>query len=283
MSVMKILHKNKTQYEEEFVKLFRTTYARLYNQACTMLNNEEDARDIVSAVYADLLVKKTPVCEINYAFLLIVVRNKCIDVIRHRNVEEANLQEVVMQENCVTASDNDMRIEEMQDFINSEMSPQTRRVLQMCYTKQLSYKEVAKELGISVNTVNKHISRAMRMLRRHFGVAVLVMCAILSMSIAAVLGHFSEKKESQAVAHSQVETESKYTSEGKADEIVFENTELQEIIQHISREYGVNIVCSNEKQAHVRLHFRYKTTDNVENVIERLNMFDKVSLSITER
>ena len=149
------LHQDKQQYEETFVKLFRATYTRLFKQAVTMLCEEEDARDIVSSVFADILVKRISLDKITYAYLMVSVRNKCIDMIRHRDMQKGELQDFMLQDDFIDSIDDDKRIEEMQDFIDDEMTPQTRRILQMCYAEQLSYKEEAKELGISVNTVKQ--------------------------------------------------------------------------------------------------------------------------------
>ena len=45
------------------------------------------------------------------------------------------------------------------------LNPQTRRVLDLCYFQGKKYAEAAEVLGISANTVHKHISKAMAFLR----------------------------------------------------------------------------------------------------------------------
>ena len=61
----------------------------------------------------------------------------------------------------------DERLERVQKVINS-LSPQTRKVLEGCYFSGKKYVEVGNELGISVNTVKKHIMKVLNLLREEF-------------------------------------------------------------------------------------------------------------------
>jgi len=45
------------------------------------------------------------------------------------------------------------------------LPPQCRRVFEMSRTEQLSYQEIAIQLNISTNTVENHISKALKLLR----------------------------------------------------------------------------------------------------------------------
>jgi RNA polymerase sigma-70 factor (ECF subfamily) len=67
--------------------------------------------------------------------------------------------------------EHEEHLKEVLTYIDTELTPQTRTVLRMCYDEKRKYKEVASELGISVQAVNKHISQALRKLREHFNTA----------------------------------------------------------------------------------------------------------------
>jgi RNA polymerase sigma-70 factor (family 1) len=56
-----------------------------------------------------------------------------------------------------------------------KLPPQCRKVFLMSREEQLPYKEIAKQLNISVNTVDQHIQKALRMLRASVGGILLVM------------------------------------------------------------------------------------------------------------
>ena len=160
--------------EEEFDKLFRNSYARLYRLAYSLLHDQEDSRDIVSGVFADLLDKyKLSSDIITEAYLYSMVRSRCIDLLRHRKVEDEARQQMILENRIQTMPDveHEEHLKEVLTYIDTELTPQTRTVLRMCYDEKRKYKEVASELGISVQAVNKHISQALRKLREHFNTA----------------------------------------------------------------------------------------------------------------
>lgn len=159
--------------EEEFDKLFRNSYARLYRLAYSLLHDQEDSRDIVSGVFADLLDKYKLSSDITEAYLYSMVRSRYIDLLRHRKVEDEARQQMILENRIQTMPDveHEEHLKEVLTYIDTELTPQTRTVLRMCYDEKRKYKEVASELGISVQAVNKHISQALRKLREHFNTA----------------------------------------------------------------------------------------------------------------
>ena len=46
----------------------------------------------------------------------------------------------------------------------------------------------------------------------------------------------------------------------------------------ISNNYHVNVEFSNKELKTIRLHFRYNTSDSLEDVIKTLNMFEKIKV-----
>lgn len=154
--------------DEEIGKLFRSTYPRLYRLAYSLLNDQEESKDVVSGIFMEILDKHILARDVN-TYLTSMVRNRSLDVLRHRQVKDdvwANILQEYEQWTSDTPADE--QINEIRLFIEKELTPQTRRILQMCYDDKKSYKEVASELGISVQAVNKHISQALRKLREHF-------------------------------------------------------------------------------------------------------------------
>ena len=155
--------------DKEIGELFRSSYARLYRLAYSLLNDEEGSKDVVSGAFMELLDKNILVRDIN-TYLTSMVRNRALDVLRHRQVKDDVWANILQEYEQCTTSDatDDEQINEIRLFIEKELTPQTRRILQRCYDDKKSYKEVASELGISVQAVNKHISQALRKLRERF-------------------------------------------------------------------------------------------------------------------
>lgn len=61
-------------------------------------------------------------------------------------------------------------------------------------------------------------------------------------------------------------------------DIIFDDTCLADIMTSISNNYHVNVEFSNKELKTIRLHFRYNTSDSLEDVIKTLNMFEKIKV-----
>lgn len=99
-----------------------------------------------------------------------MVHNKCIDKIRQNRAEdEARLRMAREYQLYIEVDKNrEERLNEILNYVETELTPQTRTILRMCYDEKKSYKEVANELNISIQAVNKHISQALKKLRERF-------------------------------------------------------------------------------------------------------------------
>lgn len=160
----------KQMTDEEIGELFRSTYPRLYRLAYSLLEDQEESKDVVSGIFMEILDKHILARNIN-TYLISMVRNRALDILRHRQVKDdvwANILQEYEHSGITYDTYDDEQINEIRLFIETELTPQTRRVLQMCYDDKKSYKEVAAELEISVQAINKHISQALRKLRERF-------------------------------------------------------------------------------------------------------------------
>lgn len=166
---MAVLFKHKKRMtNEDFSELFHTFYPRLYRCAYSLLNNQEDSRDVVGEVFAELLAKHIQADDIK-TYITTMVRNRAFDMLRHRQIKDDVRAHLIQEyEQCIYDSSDEEQITEIRLFIENELTPMTRKILQLCYDDKKSYKEVSSELGISVQAVNKHISQALRKLRERF-------------------------------------------------------------------------------------------------------------------
>lgn len=64
--------------------------------------------------------------------------------------------------------------------------------------------------------------------------------------------------------------------------MMFENSELADIMQSISNAYKKEVVFKNEELKHVHLHFQYNTEDKLEQVLQSLNMFEKINVKFND-
>lgn len=159
-----------TEKEQTFKLLFDKHYQQLYQHAFGFVKDEETAKDIVNDVF--LFFWENFDRYANYtlylSLLYTLVRNNCIDHLRHGDVEDKYMQYLKIS---FTEEDIDYYTEyqELVDeaFKRLEALPkQAREVVYACLVEGKSYKEVAEQMGISPNTVRNHIVQSLSKMRK---------------------------------------------------------------------------------------------------------------------
>lgn len=153
----------------EFERMFKEWFARLFSYANHYLQNTEASRDIVHDAFEYVWrnYEKMEADKVK-AYLYSIVRSRCIDYIRQQNAQEDYAEFVRKMTSEDTDADERLLCEERMERIRKAMdklTPLTRHVLERCYNARKSYKEVADELDISVSSINKHIVKALRVIR----------------------------------------------------------------------------------------------------------------------
>ena len=158
--------------EQQFERLFRSEYGRMYRAAHILLGDDEEAKDAVQDVFAHLWDGGIELREESLrTFLLTCVRNRCLNIISQRrlNMEPSqNALNVVEDLEPWDGKTDDELTEMVLSYVDERLTPQTSRIIHMHYDDQRSYKEISKSLGISVSAVNKHIVQGLRKLRQTF-------------------------------------------------------------------------------------------------------------------
>jgi len=161
--------------KKEFEQLFKDNYSKLYYYALNIIHNPENARDIVSDAFRYLWEHYEDVNDSLsvVALLYTLVRNSCIDQIRHQDVQERYEQYVQNETLSWTEYEYQERDERLMQVISSieKLPLQTKIVFKKCFLDGKKYKEVSEEMNISTNTVKTHIMKALRLLRGEFGSA----------------------------------------------------------------------------------------------------------------
>ena len=157
--------------ETDLKQLFMEHYDRMYTLARVMLHDDEESRDVVSDVFA-AIASGTVVVKPERAgsFLLTCVRNKCLNRIRAMQVRQRasrllQLDDTVEMMPLEAQTD---RLQQVLDFTERELTPQTLRVFRLRYRQQKKYAEIADELNINEAAVYKHLAQALRKLKNHF-------------------------------------------------------------------------------------------------------------------
>jgi RNA polymerase sigma-70 factor (ECF subfamily) len=157
--------------DEQIEALYNLHYADLLRRACILLHDEEDARDAVGDVMARLMATDIlPDEEKLLAYVRSSVRFECLNRLKRMKLQERMRRALPLDDEAIEAhsEEEEEQYREYQRFIQTELTPQTRRVFQMHYQEQLKYREIAELAGISEAAVYKHLSQAITKLKNRF-------------------------------------------------------------------------------------------------------------------
>lgn len=156
--------------KEAFKQVFDNYYQPLCLYANKILNDLGLAQDLVSESFVNCWEKRASI-EIKSSlknYLLLVVRNAALMHLRQTKEkhwrEHLSLQEIDVAEEHVKELEGEEQVIRVHQAIN-KLPEQRRKILQLAVYNNLSYKEIATFLGISVNTVKTQMGRAYRFLK----------------------------------------------------------------------------------------------------------------------
>ncbi|MBQ7686363.1 MAG: sigma-70 family RNA polymerase sigma factor [Bacteroidaceae bacterium] len=157
--------------KEKFEEIFRQHYSAMYRLAKTMLYDADECKDVVSEVFTRLLRGDVvPQEERIEGYLMTSVRNKCRDVLSHKDVrqrvEKLYSQELI-QSQVVYINDDD-RLERLMQFVESEFPPLTQQIFRLRFLREMTYEEVAQTVGVSKVTVYNHLSQSLQKIKEYF-------------------------------------------------------------------------------------------------------------------
>ena len=153
-----------------FEKIYGDHYSRLYYFALSLLADEDECHDIIDEVFLNVW-KNIETIETDSigTYLMTAVRNRAVDRMR-RDKLHRHYSEEYMRQSTEFYSDYSVELEKdrlVERMLNS-LKPPKDEILRLCYIERKRYADVAAMMGISPNTVKKHISDALKMLREVF-------------------------------------------------------------------------------------------------------------------
>ena len=154
-----------------FEQLFDNCYEPLCRYAYSILRDMNDAEDVVQKTFCKLWDQREVLniqSSIN-SYLYRIVHNDCLNNIHQQTShQEHNLNYLTSINAEVNSTIEHIESTDLQKAIEVALAglpPQCRRVFELSRTEQLSYAEIAIKLNISTNTVENHISKALKFLR----------------------------------------------------------------------------------------------------------------------
>ena len=172
-----ILSKDKGAFD----MLFRSYYSALVFYATDILRDRQLAEEAVQDVFIKLW-KTGSNLSINTSldsYLTSMVHNRCIDYIRANerriktvSIEDRDVQIKLHELGMEASFDEELFSDSMEITLQralEQLPPQCRQIFVLNRFDELSTKEIAEKLNISVSTVKTQISRALKKLKEAVG------------------------------------------------------------------------------------------------------------------
>ena len=154
--------------DNAFQELFCLFYARLGSFACRLLDEQVMAEDVVQDVLYELWERKLHFENIwaLKAYLYNMVRNRCLDVLKHRKVEERSFREQRLAENTEFFFHQLLEDEVyalLQEAVRS-LPPQVGKVFELVLDGY-DNSAIAELMHLSIDAVKSHKKRGKKILQ----------------------------------------------------------------------------------------------------------------------
>lgn len=151
----------------QFERIYKDNYRQMYRIAYSMTEDEEEARDAVSQVFASMWQSRPDVDESAVTgYLLTAVRNQCLHILERRARQEQLREELGREQRQPQDASRRELLSELHRIISENLTEQDRRVLVLHFDEEKTYNETAQALGISTSAVNKHITQSLAKIRK---------------------------------------------------------------------------------------------------------------------
>lgn len=159
--------------EAAFCELYAAYKNRLIYFAMRFLKSREYAEDIFQDAFTVIWQSRhfiNPDASFS-SYLYTIVRNRILNQLRDL-ANQDKLREQILSQALDYSNDtsNEILANDLRSFITHAMQQLTsrqREIFEMSREKQMSHREIAEALGISVNTVQESISTSLRTLRAY--------------------------------------------------------------------------------------------------------------------
>ena len=172
MTPKKLKSLNKREFEDIYNRFFNV----FYDVALHFLHHEDDAKCVVQEAFIKFWEN-----DINFQsdkeiknYLFILIRNRCLNLLREK---KKRLQDTDIQDYLVASINYRLLNETGEDILLyqelfekiqtaiSRLTPQCKEVFKLSRFDDLSNKEIAQQLNISIKAVEANITRALKKLR----------------------------------------------------------------------------------------------------------------------
>ena len=160
-------------------QLFRRNYSEMIHLARVLLGDDGEAEDVVQDIFlriadSDILrpeglsVARIP--PKNDSYLLIAVRNACLNRIRQMQLHE-RVKNLLPIEDETDLQPIDRQLEQLEDistFVDEQLEEPHRSIFHLRFYEDLTIAEIARRLGLNPNTAYKYLAQSIQRISNHF-------------------------------------------------------------------------------------------------------------------
>ena len=149
-------------------QLFRRNYSEMNHLARVLLGDDGEAEDVVQDIF--LRVADSDIPPKNDSYLLIAVRNACLNKIRQMQLHE-RVKSLLPIENEADLQPIDKHLERLDDitaFVDAQLEEPHHSIFRLRFYEDLTISEIARRLGLNPNTTYKYLAQSIQQIRNHF-------------------------------------------------------------------------------------------------------------------
>lgn len=190
-----LLGKIKNNDNEAFEILYYRYFAQLSRHAFKKLREEDLTEELVQDVFVEFWKKRATLDDNgNVAGLLFaILRNKALHELRSRMIQNKHMEaytQLRMNDAAVENAESlyEQELRRKMEMAISRLSPQCKEAFTLSRYEHLSHKDIAIRMNISVNTVEKHIGKALLIMRKEFRdyqLPVLLLTGLLELALSS--------------------------------------------------------------------------------------------------
>jgi RNA polymerase sigma-70 factor (ECF subfamily) len=158
-------------YEE----IYDRYHAALYVHAFKRLQDKEECRDIIQALFTDLWSKREELILKGHlsGYLYTSVRNRIFNLLAKGRLKTNYIISIKeFSDQYIASTDELVRQNQLKSIIDKEIQllpPRTREIFELSRKDHLTHRQIAEQLDISDQTVKTTINNALKILRIKLG------------------------------------------------------------------------------------------------------------------